>query len=866
MFLELPIFPGAVGYGPNVDQSLDKFLQQRCRWATAPEQSQQGPGEFVLYWMHNALRVHENPALDVAVSLARQNGLPLLVYLGLSEDYPYASDRLHAFILSGQRDVCRQLDDAGISYVCHVQRPGHRGPHLKKLLQRTAVLVTEEMPVQPIVGWLERLLTRISIPTAIVDCHCILPAGLLPNFNASSKTEMAGNELAGSELAEHEAGEHQGSIFYHPADYRRHTDTLYAELVSQPYPRQPVDCLMWDETSPVKQVCLADVDLADLIGRCQIDHSIPPVAGFCGGSRAGYRRWNQFVQHDLQHYSATREKINDPVGNSQISAYIHFGMVSPFRIAREAAAAGATDFLDQFLIWREMAFHFCFSRQNDLDSIDALPEWVTRTLHAHADDQRDKTLSWETLARGRTGVAFWDACQRVLRRTGSLHNTARMDWGKSLLRLTSTPGCALHYTIDLNHRFAIDGRDTSSYGGILWCFGAFDNPSSDETPIFGKIPRHSMSDQPSDSELEKFIEQSTKPITGSRPKIAIVGAGIGGLVAARTLSDYGLDITVYEKSRGVGGRLATRRADLGSTSAAGSEPLANVQLPFDHGAQYFTARDARFQRYVRSWIDDGITAAWMGRIVELGHGGKVFEEKLGTPRYVGIPSNNAIAKHVAADQNVLRSRRITSIEKDPTDCTWSLIDSDGKVDGGYNVVLFNAPPPQTSMLVAQHADWSDQLDRVQMKPCWSMMLHTTMPTLDYDAAFINQGPLSWIARNDNKPQRPAIAGSAWVIHANAEWSAEHLDDDPATVRTELLSAFADAIGQPIGPVEHCRVHLWRYSIPKNALSCEYLWDAAAGLGACGDWLCGGRVEGAFLSGQAVAGAVMRHATIDRPAG
>ena len=137
----------------SVDQSLPPALAERLRWLVSPADAQHQPGEFVLYWMHSAMRGHENPALDVAICLARQNGLPLLVYHALSEDYPYSSDRFHAFILQGQRDVQRELADRGIESHFHLARDGDRGPHLRDLTRRAAVLVTEDMPVHPLVGW-----------------------------------------------------------------------------------------------------------------------------------------------------------------------------------------------------------------------------------------------------------------------------------------------------------------------------------------------------------------------------------------------------------------------------------------------------------------------------------------------------------------------------------------------------------------------------------------------------------------------------------------------------------------------------------------------------------------------------------------
>ena len=188
-----------------MDHSLPEHLAERFRWVVSPNQTPHEPGEFVLYWMHNALRAHENPALDVAICLARQNGLPLLVYHGLSEDYPYASDRYHAFILQGDRDVQRELTDRGIANAFHLQQKGNRGPHLRDLTRRAAIMITEEMPVQPLAGWLQRLVLKTKTPIATVDASCVVAPTLLQR------------------------------CYQRAFEYRDATKELYATRVSRPY-------------------------------------------------------------------------------------------------------------------------------------------------------------------------------------------------------------------------------------------------------------------------------------------------------------------------------------------------------------------------------------------------------------------------------------------------------------------------------------------------------------------------------------------------------------------------------------------------------------------------------------------------------
>tara|TARA_R110002049_G_scaffold2750_10_gene22405 strand:+ start:14939 stop:17308 length:2370 start_codon:yes stop_codon:yes gene_type:complete len=774
--------------------------------------------------MHNALRAHENPALDVAICLARQNGLPLLVYHGLSEDYACASDRHHAFILQGARDVQRQLTDRGISACFHVQRAGNRGPHLRSLVRDAAVLITEEMPTQPISGWLERLVQITDTPIACVDSSCVVPTQLVDG------------------------------TFTRAFQFRDATKSLYTQRIENAYPEQVVDCEIYDGPLPFQPVDLQDQCLAKLISQCRIDHAVAPVAETTGGSRAGYQRWNRFCQDGLDHYEHRRNDAAIRGGTSRMSAYLHYGMVSPFRIAREAFARNATKFLDELLIWRELSFHFCFHHTDLLDSVEALPDWARETLEQHANDARPENLSWETMARGRTGQALWDACQRSLLKHGELHNNVRMTWGKALIEWTRCPGLALHWVRDLNHRYALDARDPCSYGGILWCFGQFDRPFHPEQEVWGKVRKRPVDAHQERINMKRFETIVDRPIAADLPRVAIIGAGVGGLMAARTLIDHGLEVQVFEKSRGVGGRLATRRID--------------QDQGFDHGAQYLTAKDCRFGKYVKSWIQDGIVAPWMGRIVELSTGGRIVSDKTDTPRYVGTPSMNQIAKHLATGVPTRRETAIASI-RGGASAAWDLIDQDDQVVGSYDVVICNAPPAQTLALIDGHCSFAAQVAEIEMRPCWSAMLTTNaINGIDFDAAFINDSPLSWIARDNSKPGRSDGSRQdtrwRWMLHAEAEWSKEHIEDDDKAIRTEMVAALEHAIGQPVNPIGDVITHRWRHAIPANPIDQECLWDATAGIGVCGDWCGGPRIEGAFLSGVSVAGTILRHYTIDRP--
>ncbi|MCO8124917.1 NAD(P)-binding protein [Stieleria sp. TO1_6] len=819
-----------------MDISLPDHLDERLRWLQAPGESAHDPGEFVLYWMHNALRAHENPALDVAICLARQNGLPMLVYHGLNEQYPYASDRHHSFMLQGHRDVQRELADRGITAAFHLQRHGKRGPYLRSLTRAAAVLISEEMPVQPLCGWMERLVSTCTTPIATVDCSCIAPVMQVDDAPTND------------------------------TEFRLHLQPLYEQRLHRVYQEQTIDADVGmcdleslNHSLGLEPLSLQDADLAALIGQCRIDHSIAPVADTPGGTRAGYRRWDAFKRNGLMQYSHCCDNPTLALdGCSRMSAYLHYGMVSPFRIAREAATAGARQYLDELLTWREMAFHFCYHHRDVVDTLEAVPDWAQQTLAEHRGDPREENCSWETLARAATGRPLWDTAQRCLLRHGELQNTVRKTWGKALLPWLHSPDRALQLLLDLNHRFSLDGRNPSSYGGVLWCFGQFDQPCQPEQPVIGRIRHQDIDQLASQMDMDRFRQIADRPIAAKLPRVAVIGAGIAGLAAARTLVDYGIDVSVFDQADAVGGRAATLSIPIGAGDSATAR--------FDHGAQYFTARDSRFCRLVQSWIHDGLAEPWMGRIVQLANNGQIIAEKNDTPRYVGAAGMSAVAEHLAADLCIEHQTAVIGLSR--VEDRWELeIDrtSNDAVDSGlFDVVISSCPPATTAALFQQHSDLAAIADQVTMRPCWAVLLaDPSLNRIPFDGAFVDDSPIGWIAKNGHKPGHGETP--TWVAHASAAWSQSHRDASPQDIIDQLTAPLEMLLGKPLNQLAHISAHLWSQAMPANPLDQDCLFDAATGLGACGDWCGGTRIEAAYLSGIALAGTLLRRYTIDRPA-
>ena len=705
----------------NLVGSLPPHLGERT--SLIPSGSLVHSGEFVLYWTHHSLRASENPALEVAIHFAAQLNLPVLVYQGLSEQYRFASDRHHTFILEGARDLQEQYARLGISYALHVDRVGSRQPRLAQLAKKSAVLVTDDFPIEATKQWTERLAKANWCPVVLVDTACVVPSRMV------------------------------GRAYDRAFVFRDVTAKLYRDRIKRPWP----DCSANAATLklPFETLDLKDQSIANIVSQCSIDHSIGPVADTRGGSQAGYERWNAFRKSGLRGYAKRRNEIEFD-GVSRMSAYLHYGMVSPFRIAREASEDGANKYLDELLVWRELAYAFCHFRP-DLESDASLPTWAVETLSKHASDPRN-TLSWETLARAKTGQRLWDAAQRSLLKHGELHNNVRMTWGKAILEWSADHRQALARLIDLNHRYALDGRDPASYGGILWCLGQFDRPFLPEQPIFGTVRPRPASVHESRTNLDRYMKKVDRPIANPAPRIAMIGTGLAGLMCSRTLHDQGLQVKCFDKSHRVGGRSSTR--------------IANGETQFDHGAQYFTIRDPVLKPFLESWCADNHVAQWNGRVVSINEP-SVLRDVPPLERYVGTPGMESLARHLSSDLTIELDTEVAKVIREGS--SYRLTSKSDRDLGEFDIVLWNCPPRQVEQLVSPECQWRADLAKVQMVPCWAVMLaFDERWSVEFDGAFINEGKLSWIARDSSKPNRPTTTDN-WVLHSTVPWASDNLE-------------------------------------------------------------------------------------------
>jgi hypothetical protein len=278
---------------------------------------------------------------------------------------------------------------------------------------------------------------------------------------------------------------------------------------------------------------------------------------------------------------------------------------------------------------------------------------------------------------------------------------------------------------------------------------------------------------------------------------------------------------------------------------------------FDHGAQYFTVHHHRFDATVEAWLAAGIVRRWNGRVAAFSNG-QLIDQSSATIRYVGVPGMSAIARRLTGGLELRLEVQIARIER--RSGLWFLHDQNDKElsISGFDYICLAVPSPQAADLLKGKTALAVPVAKIEWESCWAAMLALSRPSgLEFDGAFVNDDPiLSWMARDSSKPAREAIDGVAerWVLHARPRWSRQFFDLSADQAGQWLARAFSARVGRPMMS-RHLGAYRWRYATPVNPLPSSFLWDPREGIGVCGDWCNGPRVEGAYLSGQMLADAI-----------
>jgi deoxyribodipyrimidine photo-lyase len=446
-------------------------------------------GQYVLYWMTAYRRTGWNFALQRAVEHSLELNKPLVILEALRCDYPYASKRLHRFILEGMSDNAMALRDRPVTYYPYIEPARHAGRGLLAALSANACLVvTDDYPAFFLPRMIAAAGGQLATCLEAVDSNGLLP---MKAADHAYPTAYAFRRFLQKALPRHLMTRPQADPTKHP------------DLKAPPdLPRSVTD--NWPSAAEVLVNRLDPV-----LARLPIDHTIQPASQH-GGQIEARRRLDGFLNEQLALYSDKRNHPDEDI-SSHLSPYLHFGHIgsheifaaiteregwSPDRLGPRATGkrsgwwgvpADTEAFLDQLVTWREIGFNMCCFEPEHYRCYTSLPQWARKTLDSHAADPRQVCYTLEQFRGAQTHDPLWNAAQRQLLRDGTIHNYLRMLWGKKILEWTPTPQEALTVMIELNDRYALDGRDPNSYSGIFWCLGRYDRPWGPSRPVFGSI-------------------------------------------------------------------------------------------------------------------------------------------------------------------------------------------------------------------------------------------------------------------------------------------------------------------------------------------------------------------------------------------
>ncbi|MFN8546783.1 MAG: deoxyribodipyrimidine photolyase [Candidatus Eisenbacteria bacterium] len=461
----------------------------RCRARnSAPIRPERG---FVLYWMTSARRTRWNYALDHAVALAVELRKPLVILEALRIGYRWASDRIHHFVIEGMVENARRLADKPILYFPYVEPESDAGKGLLRALGGHAVaVVTDDFPGFMLPRMTAAAANELDVRLEAVDSNGLLPLAASPS---DFPTAYAFRRFLQKNLLPH-------------LDRLPRVDSL-ARVSLPTLGTLPAGiATRWPAADLARLLADGGTGLAKLA----IDHTIKVAPEIRGGSAAAAAQLRRFLRDGLPRYDQERNEPSLEV-TSGLSPYLHFGHIAAQEVfaavmkqeqwsldrvnprangSREGywgVSRAAEGFLDQLITWRELGYAFARHRPQDEERYESLPEWARRTLGEHRGDRREPCYAREQLEAAATHDPLWNAAQTQLVREGRMHNYLRMLWGKKVLEWARTPEEALTILIDLNNRYALDGRNPNSYSGIFWIFGRYDRAWGPERPIFGKI-------------------------------------------------------------------------------------------------------------------------------------------------------------------------------------------------------------------------------------------------------------------------------------------------------------------------------------------------------------------------------------------
>ncbi len=406
--------------------------------------------KYILYWMQASQRTEYNHALEYAITRANKAHRSVVVYFGVTGDFPEANERHYRFMLEGLREVESRLNQKGIRMVVWCTSPQLGAVELSK---EASLVVVDRGYLRIQKRWRRHVAQSLRCPLVQVESDLVVPVG-----SASPKEEYS-------------------AATFRPKIGKKME--FFLRPLRENLPEIDSLKLGFDSFS------VEDPEKA--ISTLNVDGSVKRVEDFSGGTTEAKNHLKSFLRNKLEYYGELR---NDPTKEcvSNMSPYLHFGQISPLYIAMKVLATdnpGKDAYLEELIVRRELGVNFVFYNQN-YDSFDGLPEWSKKTLKEHEKDPREHIYTLEELEHAETHDPYWNAAQREMTMKGKMHGYMRMYWGKKIIEWSRTPEEAYKTAVYLNNKYELDGRDPNGFAGLAWCFGKHDRPWK-ERQIFGKI-------------------------------------------------------------------------------------------------------------------------------------------------------------------------------------------------------------------------------------------------------------------------------------------------------------------------------------------------------------------------------------------
>lgn len=432
----------------------------------------------VIYWMQSSQRVDDNHALEYAINLANELKKNLIVYFGITENYPEANERHYYFMLEGLKSVKKDLKKRKIRMVV---LKGSPEIEILKFDEIASVFVADAGYLKHEKMWRKYVSQQISCKFVKIETNVIVPV-----------------EVA-SEKEEYSAATIRRKLEKKVDEFSRLPETIKYEGEYE------------TDIKNINEIQIDDID--SVIKMLKIDKNVKKVSNFVGGTKESKLLLEKFLENNFIDYSSKR---NEPSGEygSNMSPYLHFGQISPIYIYNRVidfckdninCDESKKAYIEEVFVRRELSMNFVNYNEN-YDSYEGLPNWAKKTLELHLQDERPYIYDIDKLEFAKTHDVYWNCAQKELLLTGKMQGYMRMYWGKKVIEWTKNPREAYEILLYLNNKYELDGRDANGYTGVAWCFGKHDRPWGERT-VFGNVRYMAYSGLKRKFDMESYVDR-----------------------------------------------------------------------------------------------------------------------------------------------------------------------------------------------------------------------------------------------------------------------------------------------------------------------------------------------------------------------